>query len=108
MRSLQHLRALGPFPPARAGRAGADIAHLMAHPTADPVLSLDQAVAYSGGIAAKTLRADIAAGKLVATRRSADGTVRVRLSDLHRYLDSQRRDYTPAPARAERSRDWGL
>lgn len=109
MSSLGTLRALGPFP-RRAPVRGhlADIAHLMSHPAADPVLTLAQAERYAGQ-GGKTLKGDVAKGDLIATRRSMDGTIRVRLSDLHRYLDAQRRDYGTATGKpkAERVRDWG-
>ena len=107
MSSLYRLRTLGAFPGRRSDRSGADIAHLMVHPAADPALTLEQAERYSGQ-AQKTLKGDVARGLLVATRRSADGTIRIRLSDLHRYLDAQRRDYgMTTPPKAERVRDWG-
>lgn len=109
MSSLGTLRALGPFP-RRAPVRGhlADIAHLMGHPAADPVLTLAQAEQYSGE-ASKSLKGSVTKGDLIATRRSVDGKIRVRLSDLHRYLDAQRRDYGTAAAKpkAERVRDWG-
>ena len=109
MSSLRLLRSLGPFPHLGAvPTPGADIAHLMSHPAADPVLTLAQAERYTGQ-AGKTIKGDVAKGDLIATRRSTDGTIRVRLSDLHRYLDAQRRDYGTAAAKpkAERVRDWG-
>lgn len=62
----------------------------MAHPNADPVLSLDQAASYTG-LCGKTLKSDALAGKLASLQRKENGRVRFRLSDLNIYLESQRR-----------------
>lgn len=84
------------------------LALILSHPAADPVLDLDQAEAYSGGLTAKTLKSDALAGKLSVIRRSEGGHVRVRLSDLNTYLESQRRVARAASKSSTADEmDWG-
>lgn len=82
------------------------LAPIMAHPDADPALTLDQAVLYTG-LHAKTLRTDALAGKLTTVRRTEGGHLRCRLSDLNQYLDNQRRGPVTGRARKTDDIDWG-
>lgn len=63
---------------------------LMAHPTADPRLSVDQAAEYAGGLHPQTIRKACQLRQLDHERRGPQAPIRIRLSALEKWLSRDR------------------
>ncbi len=83
------------------------LAQIMAHPQADPLLTADEAAAYTKQHV-KTILSDAREGLLATVRRSDGGPVRVRLSDLNRYVDQHHRQATGEKSKSIDDINWNV
>lgn len=71
----------------------------------DPALTTKEAAEYTG-LHEKTLLEDARSGEVAFIRRSENGRLRFRLSDLNKYLDSQRTQPSTQKS-SDAEIDWG-